>query len=152
MLIQAVSSGFDGRDYARITINDAQVPVKENHTGNYRGLHIVIINPENGHISFAGVFDTYTSSEHLEKFIAHDVPRNHIIVAACKDECVKNLSQTCKMWLSDMGSKEIWNLEYRCSYAFIGISGKQKAIEQRSTFSIKEALVTQIFYINDKVQ
>ena len=132
MLIQAVSSGFDGRDYARITINDAQVPVKENHTGNYRGLHIVIINPENGHISFAGVFDTYTSSEHLEKFIAHDVPRNHIIVAACKDECVKSLSLEAKLWFGDMGSEEIFNVGHQCGFAFIGISGRKHVTEKRA--------------------
>lgn len=30
-----------------------------------------------------------------------------------------------------MGSKEIWNLEYRCGFAFIGITGKNASANER---------------------
>ena len=44
----------------------------------------------------ARVFDTYQTSVALEGFIKKDIPHGFIIVAACKDECVTNLSPTVK--------------------------------------------------------
>ena len=44
-----------------------------------------------------------------------------------------------------MGSKHIWNLQYREPFAFIGITGKISANEKRSTDLTKSVSVTQIF-------
>ena len=52
------------------------------------------------------------------------MPNGHIVVAACKDDCVTNLSTAGKKWFFDMGSKEIWNLGYRQGFSFIGINGQ----------------------------
>lgn len=49
-VIQASSAGFDGGDYASITINDQPVKVEPNINGHYRGLHIAIVNPFNGKV------------------------------------------------------------------------------------------------------
>lgn len=40
------------------------------------------------------VFDTYKSSEELEKFIDRkkNLAEGSIVIAACKDECTSNLS------------------------------------------------------------
>ena len=58
-----------------------------------RGLHIVVINPANGKTRFTRVFDTYKSSDELDKFITlNAIPLGYIIIAACKDDCVTNLS------------------------------------------------------------
>lgn len=81
------------------------------------------MNPSNGLIEYNQVFDTYISSEQFDRFIEDDLPEQYIIVAACKDECTTKLSEKGRQWFSDMGSKEIWNLGYRQSFAFIGISG-----------------------------
>ena len=78
----------------------------------------------------AGVFDTYQSSTELEAFI-DKIPPDMIIVAACKDECAQNLSQIGKLWFSNMGSKEIWNVKYRDGYAFVGVSGRSVARDKR---------------------
>ena len=59
MVIQAQSSGFTGQNYAQITINDIPVQVEKNTNGHDRGLHIVVINPGDGHICLAKAFDTY---------------------------------------------------------------------------------------------
>ena len=53
-----------------------------NENGTYRGLHIVIINPDNGKVEFTNVFDTYDSSELLEQFINTHIPEGRIVVAA----------------------------------------------------------------------
>lgn len=62
----------------------------------------------------ARIFDTYDEGEEFDQFIDEcKVPEGFIIVAASQDECVTNLSGKGKQWFADMGSKEIWNLEYR---------------------------------------
>ena len=55
-----------------------------------------------------------------------------IVAAACKDECYKELSDDCKLWFVIMGSMSIWDLNYRNSFAFIGIVGKKMPMEQVS--------------------
>ena len=76
----------------------------------------------------AQVFDTYKSSKNFENFLQKQIiTSGHIIVAACKDDCVNNLSVKIKKWFYKMAaSKEIWSLKYRCGFALIGIYGKNK--------------------------
>ena len=90
--ITASSGGLYGSDFADISINNKKVEVESNQNGHFRGIHIVIINQDNGKIELAKVFDTYESSDDFDKFIDSGIPKGHIIVAACKDECVKNMS------------------------------------------------------------
>ena len=61
-----------------------------NELGHKRGLHIVVLSPLNFEIKFAKVFDTYKSSVAFDKFIEEDMKGlfGHIVIAACKDECV----------------------------------------------------------------
>ena len=84
---------------------------------------MVIFNPLIGLIECAIVFDTYESSKKLDEFIWNDIPNGYIVIAACMDECTKNLSDSAKLWFENMGSQEIWNLKYRCGFAFIGVVG-----------------------------
>ena len=51
ILIQSKSAGFDGGNYAQITINDVPIQVERSETNKYRGLHIIIINPSNGQVT-----------------------------------------------------------------------------------------------------
>ena len=82
--------------------------MEENEDSVDRGLHIVVINPFNGILEWAIVFDTYLSSDELDCFITSDIPEGYIVVASCKDDCVTNLSHYSKLWFESMGSKEIW--------------------------------------------
>ena len=68
----------------------------QNDHGHFRGLHMVVINPTNGKIETAKVFDTYITSEGIDDFITREMPEGWIVVAACKDECVTQLSQRAK--------------------------------------------------------
>ena len=60
----------------------------------------------------ARVFDTYKSSKDLELFLKDNgIPDGHIVVVACKDDCSKALSDTCRDFFTEkMGSKEIYQL------------------------------------------
>ena len=78
------------------------------------------------------MFDTYKTSDKLHAFIdefEHDT--GDIVIAACKDECKKNLSPKAMDWLTKLGSNEIKSLGYRCAFAFIGVnsSGEKTAHE-----------------------
>lgn len=86
-MIQCKSAGFDSGNYAKISMNDFSVEVERNYQNHYRGLHIVVINPNNGKVESANVFDTYESSKHLDIFIKTFIPNGYIVVAACKDDC-----------------------------------------------------------------
>lgn len=112
-MIQTLSAGFDGGNYAKITINNMPVTVEENESKHYRGMHVVVISNIDGSIQAAKVFDTYTTSTDFEEFIQYEIPDGYIIVAGCMDECTSKLSHAGKQWFADLGSKEIWNLEYR---------------------------------------
>lgn len=112
-MVQVTSAGMNAGNFAKITINDKLVKVHENENNHERGLHIVIINKLNGEVEYAEVFDTYKSSRKLDKFVKSQLPEGCIIVVACKDDCVTNLSMDGKMWLAAMGSSEIWRLDYR---------------------------------------
>ena len=117
---------------AEILIDGECVVVKKNESDHLRGLHIVVINPEDRKVEFAQVFDTYNNSDGFDAFTSIQFPRGHIIVAACKDDCVTNLSMRGKIWFGHMGSREILRLGYRQGFAFIGIIGKKAANEKRS--------------------
>ena len=148
ILIQASSAGFEGGNFEKITINDVKVSVEKNESDNLRGLHIVIIDPSNGKVTTAKAFDTYTkhqSTSAIAEFINTEICEGHIVVAACKDECSKNLSRKVKKWFANMGSSEIWNLGYRQGYVFIGVHGRMGAVEQRGTSKKKPVSITKVF-------
>ena len=91
--IQTQSAGFDAGNFATITRNNELLKVERNENKHYRGLHIVIINPENGKVECAKVFDTYKSSACIDNFLFNiDLPEGYIVVAACKDDCVTKMS------------------------------------------------------------
>ena len=93
---------------------------------------MVIIDSLNASIVFAQVFDTYKTSTGFDEFIAQPIPKGHIIVAACKDDCASNLSNQAKFWFANMGSVEIWNLKYRQGFTFIGKAGGYAASESKA--------------------
>lgn len=73
--------------------------MEANEHNHYRGLHIVIINPQDDEIVAAKIFDTYNASRSFDDFIQKQIPHGHIVVAACMDDCISALSQKGYMWL-----------------------------------------------------
>ena len=53
LVVKSESSGFEGFNKAKITLNGFQVLMTKNSSGHYRGLHIVIFNPYNGIVESA---------------------------------------------------------------------------------------------------
>ena len=76
-----------GDKIASIKINEVEVKCKLNEHKNDRGVHIVIINPKNGVVEQARIFDTYRSSQRFEDFISKwGRTEGYIVAAACKDD------------------------------------------------------------------
>ena len=75
-----------------------------NENNHLRGLHIVVINPSNGVVEWAETFDTYNTSERFDMFTDIELNEGFIVIAACKDECSKNMSEKGKIWFENMGS------------------------------------------------
>ena len=57
---------------------------------------MVVLNQDDGKVESTKCFDTFKSSEEIDAFVKQGVPEGRIILAACQDECTKNLSQTAK--------------------------------------------------------
>ena len=80
-------------------MNNSETKIKTNKNGHLRGLHISIINHISGKLELAQAFDTYKSSTELDLMIDNKaVVPGHIVIAACKDDCVTNLSEKAKKW------------------------------------------------------
>ena len=150
MIIQAASAGYEGGNFAEVTINGNPVEFKMNENGNDRGLYLALINPWTGKVKSANIFDTYTSSDRLDFFIqtmSRYIPEGYILAAACKDDCATQLSPTAKDWFGHLGSKEIVDLKYRQGFAFIGVLGDEDEpiIEQRALLISDKVNVSQVF-------
>ena len=105
-VVQVSSAGYNGGDFAKITVNNVPIFMEKNESQHYRGLHIVLIDSNTGSIKLAKVFDTYKSSKAFDNFITSTpIPEGYIIAAACKDDCISNLSDEAIQWFADMGSK-----------------------------------------------
>ena len=63
LVVKVTSAGFTGGNFAEILINNLYVRMEKNVNGHERGLHLVVLNPTNGNIELAQIFDTYKSSE-----------------------------------------------------------------------------------------
>lgn len=150
MVIQATSAGHYAGGFVNITINEVAIQMDQNEDNKYRGLHIVIINPFNGMVEVAKVFDTYKDSDGFDTFIKSlkNIPNGSIIVAACEDECITHLSQKGKEWFINMGSKEIESVEYRQGYAFIGKIGQTDCTEKRAVPTSSQVSISRIHVIN----
>jgi hypothetical protein len=123
--IKVMSAGFEAGNYAKIYHNNRLMKFK---TG--RGLNIFAWTSSWKAIG-GKAYDTYARTNHgLVKDFAR-VPNGSIIAMACKDECSRKLTPAMKQVFSTMGSKEIWNLKMRESWAFIGIKGKKTMSEMR---------------------
>lgn len=119
----------------------------------YRGLQVVVINPQSGDVKLAMTFDTSTRGDRFDHFIQKDQPEGYVIAVACLDDCMNNLSEAGKRWFEKMGSKLIRKLGYRRAFAFLGISGRQEAFEKIGYNDVDRVQVTQVFLKNpSKIQ
>ena len=94
-------------------------------------------------------FDTYESCAKFDEFTKTQFRhQGYIVVAACKDDMTSHLSLEGKQWFADMGSTEVWNLEHRSSFTFIGTTGGGDVNERRGITTKDTASVAQVFHVD----
>ena len=54
------------------------------------------------------------------------------------DDAATKLSDDARWWIKNMGSKQIFNLDYRQSFAFICVIGKRDKVIEKRGKSTKE--------------
>ena len=148
IVVEASSGGWNAGNFAQIKVNGEKVKLRNNSSGHDRGLHLVVIDQKTGEVTAAQVFDTYQSSDAIEKFISSDgVPQGSIVVAACKDDFQRALSANCTQFFEEkMNSREISKVQYRHGYVFMGILGGAGAVsEKRAQNPSEKVTITQVF-------
>ena len=97
--------------------------VAHNENGNFRGLHIVILNPLNYRVEFAQAFDTHRSPEAFDQFTKKAIPKGFIVCAVGQDDCAAELSLDARRWFAAMGSRQMYGVHKGDLFAFIGRMG-----------------------------
>lgn len=126
--ISAHSSGFVSGNKATIMVNDKNILEKPN-----RGINVAVLAGQNHEAIFVKTYDTFGSEKASEQLAADlaTVPLGSVIVAAVRDEASSKLTQSVKDFFSNMGSKEINQLQYRDGWLFLGIKGTKSHVEKR---------------------
>ena len=152
ILISVSSAGYMGGNFAKVTINGVPIWFDRNEHDHFRGLHLVVINPANGQVVLAKVFDTFRTCAALDELISsRRIPRGHIVVAACKEECANALSPKAKHWFKAMGSSEISQLAVGQAFALMGIAGRHQWVSERRGNLLQESVaLVEVFIMNTK--
>eukprot|EP00058_Branchiostoma_floridae_P009022 XP_002594510.1 hypothetical protein BRAFLDRAFT_124969 [Branchiostoma floridae] len=99
-----------------------------------RGINVRAIDETSGAVVDLADFDTYESEEEsrrLANFIDR-IPPGRIVALAANDEASKNLEESAKSKIRELGSVEVDSLGHRDPWAFVGVKGNQSsAVEQR---------------------
>ena len=97
---------------------------------------MVVLDGSNHKVISKEAYDTHRSGPddrelggRLFDQALQSLQRGSIIAIALEDAGTDNLSQYAKDFLTQMGSKEIQNLEFRQPWVFVGIVGKSNSYE-----------------------
>merc|ERR1711998_305299 len=100
--IQAMSAGYKTGNTARVVVNDVDVLEKAG-----RGINVVVLAGQNHEVMYQKTYDTHASEKQSELLAADEasVPVGSVIVAVCKDECQKKLTDSVREIFTNMGAK-----------------------------------------------
>ena len=123
-IITVKSAGYLAGDTAEVVVAGRTVPMISAN-GIHRGLFVAVIDEDNFDVLTAKVFDTYSSTKNSEKFanLIKSLPLGRIVVVAVKDEATGHLTSAAKDACASIGSKRVYDLSYRSSWAIIGYKG-----------------------------
>ena len=115
------SAGFEVGNYAKFTFNDEHIYISPDYN---RGLNVIVFDERRNVINRRS-FDTYGSAQQSQEFVnlINSLPTGRVVAIAVKDEAVDQLSEAAKTAIEGLGSKYIWELRTRGSWAMVGRKG-----------------------------
>ncbi|KAK2544888.1 protein FAM3B isoform X1 [Columba livia] len=118
-----ILSGGGKAKLAKICFEDDLLISKEK--GNVgRGINIAIVNYRTGKVISAHFFDMWEGdhSGEMMTFIKN-APEGSLLLMVTQDEGSTRLKNDAKKLVEELGSKQIWNIKFRSSWAFIAAKG-----------------------------
>ena len=123
-----------------ITLDDREFFTNNGSYG--RGLNVVAFSGQTNQLVETGQFDThgdYNQSSNFVEFL-NKLANGTVVAIAVYDEATSSLSSAAFKAIESLGSEKIRQLQYRGSWAFIGVKGHpQKKVESLSNTSDAEA-------------
>ncbi|XP_073216408.1 protein FAM3B isoform X2 [Lepidochelys kempii] len=141
-------SGGGKEKLAKICFED-ELLISEQKGNVGRGINIAIVNYKTGKVISTEFFDMWEGdfSGPMTTFIKN-APQGSLLLMVTHDDGSSRLKDGAKKAIAELGSKEIWNLKFRSSWAFIAAKGFnlpdniQKEKESASVWRKKLALRT----------
>ncbi|MFQ5641095.1 MAG: C25 family cysteine peptidase, partial [bacterium] len=110
-------SGFG--NFCQIKVNG------EDLSPNKRGFNLVTLNPVNGAVEEIRIFDTFKSqaiSDSMAQFL-NSLRDETVVLIGIKDDAQYSITESAYQALESLGSQRIRELQYRQSWAMIGVKG-----------------------------
>jgi hypothetical protein len=106
--------------------NSASIAVNGHELANWgRGMNVAVFDQTTGNVLQTATYDTCASQEVAAQFAAlvEGLPAGRIVAVAVQDEASHNLTDRAKLACESIGSARIRQLEYRGSWAIVGVKG-----------------------------
>lgn len=118
-----VLSGGGKEKFAKICFED-ELLIGEDKGNVGRGINIAIVDYGSGTVIRTEYFDMWEGafSAPMMDFIKK-APQKSLLLMVTHDDGSSRLKQDAKKTIADLGSKEIWNIKFRSSWAFIAAKG-----------------------------
>lgn len=114
-------------DSALITLNNQEIGFIHYN----RGLNVAVIDEVTGQPLVCTTFDTFLPGN-ADRFadLVEQLPSGQIVAIAVKDDGSANLNQRAKRACQSLGSRQVYGLRFRTSWALIGQKDAQPGIAQ----------------------
>uniref|UniRef100_A0A8C2Y9A8 FAM3 metabolism regulating signaling molecule B n=1 Tax=Coturnix japonica TaxID=93934 RepID=A0A8C2Y9A8_COTJA len=118
-----ILSGGGKEKLAKICFED-ELLISEEKGNVGRGINIAIVNYETGKLISANFFDMW-EGDHSEEMVAfiESVPQGSLLFMVTHDDGSARLKSNAKKLVETLGSKEIQNMKFRSSWAFVAAKG-----------------------------
>ncbi|XP_075300793.1 protein FAM3B [Opisthocomus hoazin] len=118
-----ILSGGGKEKLAKICFED-ELLISEEKGNVGRGINIAIVNYETGKVTSAKYFDMWEGdhSGEMMTFIKN-APERSLLLMVTHDDGSTRLKNDTKKLVEELGSKEIQNIKFRSSWAFIAAKG-----------------------------
>ncbi|XP_037759734.1 protein FAM3B isoform X3 [Chelonia mydas] len=116
-------SGGGKEKLAKICFED-ELLISEQKGNVGRGINIAIVNYKTGKVISTEFFDMWEGdfSGPMTTFIKN-APQGSLLLMVTHDDGSSRLKDGAKKAIAELGSKEIWNMKFRSSWAFIAAKG-----------------------------